>query len=113
MQSFRLPTRRYIGVYGRSLRFKENEYIKNIKNAILILLLMAIFTGCSKSINKKIAKDLEIKLSHNIEFEYEDSHGGFHGYGVTLAKARLKIITGLVKKLLTHNNKDVILIFII
>lgn len=61
------------------------------QNIILIIILLSItfFYRHSTKINSSISKDLGIKVPNNLEFQYEDSHGGFHGDGVTLAKAKI------------------------
>lgn len=57
----------------------------------MLLIIIFSLTGCfSPSINKRISKSLGIKIPENIKIEYEDTHGGFHGDGVTLAKVQFK-----------------------
>lgn len=49
------------------------------------------FTGCfPKPINKEISNSLGIKIPVNLKIECEDTHGGFHGDGVTLAKIQFE-----------------------
>lgn len=81
--------------------------MKKIRTIILLLLVTRIVVGYSLSINRKISKDLEIKLPKKLEIEWEDSHGGFHGDGVTLAKVRLndKDMNKLVKSIQDSWNK--------
>lgn len=68
-----------------NMRYK-NQFILSISLSIIILLY---FTHSTR-INRRIAKELDIKVPFTINFEYEDSHGGFHGDGIMLAKADLK-----------------------
>lgn len=59
--------------------------------AFLFTILIFSLTGCfSQSINTKISNSLGIKILANLKIEYEDTHGGFHGDGVTLAKVELE-----------------------
>lgn len=37
-----------------------------------------------------VSKSLGIKLSNNLDIDYEDTHGGFHGDGDTLAKVEFE-----------------------
>lgn len=71
---------------------------------VAILLLLSIYIINYNSINKKISRDLEINIPSSLEFEYEDTHGGFHGDGVTLAEAKLrnKDISNIIDKSKTN-----------
>lgn len=66
-----------------------------MKKQFTYVILLAIFvyslTGCfPHSINKEISNSLGINIPLFLKIEYEDSHGGFHGDGVTLAKVQLE-----------------------
>ncbi len=66
-----------------------------MKKQFTCVLLFAIFvcslTGCFPySINKEISSSLGINIPLFLKIEYEDTHGGFHGDGVTLAKVQLE-----------------------
>ena len=58
---------------------------------IILAMLVCSLTGCFPwSINKRISSSLGISIPLYLKIEYEDTHGGFHGDGVTLAKVRFK-----------------------
>ena len=82
--------------------------MKNKKHIFIsllaILLLLSLYIVNYNSINKKIARDLEIRLPSSLEFEYQDTHGGFHGDGITLAQAKLgdKDISNILDKSKTN-----------
>lgn len=64
---------------------------KKIAYMFLLMILMCSLTGCFLwSINREISIFLGISIPGNLEIEYEDTHGGFHGDGVTLARAQLE-----------------------
>ena len=49
-------------------------------------MVILFLTGCfSESINKRISRSLGIEIPKDIKIEYEDTHGGFHGDGETVA----------------------------
>ena len=58
-----------------------------LAGALLLLVMVILFlTGCfSESINKRISRSLGIEIPKDIKIEYEDTHGGFHGDGETVA----------------------------
>lgn len=74
---------------------------------LAMFLLLGIGIINYNSINKKISRDLEINIPSSLEFEYEDTHGGFHGDGVTLAEANLqdKDISNIIDKSKTNWRK--------
>lgn len=60
---------------------------------IAVLLTFSVLIGYIvyyNSINGKISRDLDSNIPIALKFEYEDTHGGFHGDGTTLAEAKLK-----------------------
>lgn len=63
---------------------KSKKYI-----IILILLLIGIYIINYNSMGQKISRDLEIYIPRSLKFEYKDTHGGFFGDGVLIAKADL------------------------
>lgn len=77
---------------------KNKKYI--IRGTLAMLLLLSLYIINYNSINQKIARDLEIRVPSSLEFEYEDTHGGFHGDGITLAQAELgdKDISNIINK---------------
>lgn len=58
----------------------------------------------SQSIHERISESLKLKIPENIDIEYEDSHGGFHGDGETIAIIKFtesqgdKILSDILKK---------------
>lgn len=54
-----------------------------------MLLLVSIYVFNYNSINKKIARDLGVYIPASLNFQYEDSHGGFLGDGIILAGAKI------------------------
>lgn len=56
---------------------------------IIIIILIILFYRHSTEINRNISKDLGIKIPKSLEFQYKDTHGGFHGDGITLAKSNI------------------------
>lgn len=65
---------------------KSKRYIFIIMLALILSLII------NNSINRKMSKGLGIHVPNELRFQYEDSHGGFHGDGVTLARAKLSNI---------------------
>lgn len=60
---------------------------KRLAYMTLFIIIIFSLTGCfSKSINKEISNFSGIKIPRNSQIKYEDTHGGFHGDGATLAK---------------------------
>lgn len=58
---------------------------------ILLGVFICSLTGCfPQSINREISNSLGISIPLFLKIEYEDTHGGFHGDGITLAKVQLK-----------------------
>lgn len=59
---------------------------KQYKHLLLLVMVILFLTGCfSESINKRISRSLGIEIPKDIKIEYEDTHGGFHGDGETVA----------------------------
>lgn len=75
---------------------------------LLILLIFTVYIINYNSINKKISRDLGIYIPSSLEFEHEDSHGGFHGDGILLAEANLneKQVKQIIDKSDTSWNKN-------
>lgn len=71
----------------------EGNKKRLFKLVIIFILLILIFYSLfllKTKINREISKNLDIKVPNTINFDmYENSHGGFHGDGITLARARL------------------------
>ena len=63
---------------------KNKKYI-----IILILLLIGVYIVNYNSIGQKISGDLDIYIPRSLKFEYKDTHGGFFGDGILIAKADL------------------------
>ena len=62
------------------------------KQIIFGLILLIIFVGLflnKTKVNRKIAKDLEIKVPYTLDFCFTDSHGGFFGDGIALGRAEI------------------------
>lgn len=81
-------------LFGKYITEKHGD-IKYRKYFIIIGILVftgIIFFRSNREVNRNISKDLEIKVPYTLDFHYQDSHGGFHGDGITLAKAKLKDI---------------------
>lgn len=85
---------------------KKKKYF--IRSMIVILLLLSIYIINYNSINKKISRDLGVHIPSSLKIEYKDSHGGFLGDGMTLAKANLndKQIKQLLDKSETKWTKE-------
>lgn len=66
----------------------KEKYLIWLIGFLLIGLILVKFKKTT-SINEKISSDLDLYIPKSLEFTYEDSHGGFHGDGETLAKAKL------------------------
>ncbi len=73
------------------------KYKKQIIIGLILLIIFSVFFLKKTKVNRKIAKDLEIKIPYNLHFYYTDSHGGFFGDGVALGRAELKDIDKLLK----------------
>ena len=59
---------------------------KQYKHLLLLVMVILFLTGCfSECINKRISRSLGIEIPKDIKIEYEDTHGGFHGDGETVA----------------------------
>lgn len=75
-----------------------------VKKRHIIITIMILFLGIYikdyNSIYKKIARDLRVHIPRSLKFEYEDTHGGFFGDGITLAEANLNSeqINNIIKK---------------
>lgn len=62
------------------------EVKKQYKHLLFLVMVILFLTGCfSESINKRISISLGIEIPKDIKIEYEDTHGGFHGDGETVA----------------------------
>ncbi|OHW62027.1 hypothetical protein EUAN_14750 [Andreesenia angusta] len=60
---------------------------------IAVLLIFSLIVGYIiyyNSINRKISRDLDSDIPITLQFEYEDTHGGFLGDGATIAEAKLE-----------------------
>lgn len=78
-------------IINKGLKNNKNMKYKNHIIVIITLVLIGVFFFRNNTrINRKISKDLGIKVPNTLSFQYEDTHGGFHGDGITLAKANLK-----------------------
>lgn len=66
------------------------KYKKQIIFPLIILVIISTIFLKSTKVNRKIAKDLEIKVPYTLDFYYTDSHGGFFGDGVALGRAELE-----------------------
>lgn len=82
------------------IRRSNLRYKKYFILIILASLIIFLFFRHITKVHRRIAKDLEIKVPFTLEFQYEDSHGGFHGDGIMLAKASLneKEINKIIKE---------------
>lgn len=66
--------------------------MKYRKQIIIVLTILILFSSLflnKTKVNRKIAKDLEIKIPSTLNFYYTDSHGGFFGDGIALGRAEL------------------------
>lgn len=73
----------------------------------LLIALSFFLTGCfSTSISKQISNSLAVQLPSEVEIDYEDDHGGFHGDGVSIANVQFQ--EDEAKEILSQiqNNKD-------
>lgn len=68
---------------------KDMQYKRQIFLAIIFTSFIVLFFRNNTKINRKISKDLEIKVPISLDFQYLDTHGGFHGDGIMFAKASL------------------------
>lgn len=84
---------------------KNKRYV--IILILAVLLLLSIYTINYNSISKRISRDLGINIPHSLKFKYTDSHGGFLGDGILLAKANLteKQINRIIDKSKINWNK--------
>jgi len=78
------------------------EQYKYIILIFIISLILPVFF--SQSINKRMSKSLGIDIPGNIEIDYEDTHGGFHGDGETIANIKFgKSIAENIRKEMADN----------
>lgn len=86
-----------VNIINLLIKLLRKVWNKNNKGKYLVLAVGLILVGFilvkfkkTTSINEKISRDLDLYIPKSLEFTYEDSHGGFHGDGETLAKVKLK-----------------------
>ena len=66
------------------------KYKRLMISGLILLIILGSFFLKSTKVNRRIGKDLEIKVPYTLDFYYTDSHGGFHGDGVALGRADVK-----------------------
>lgn len=80
----------YILIRKIKLKGKNLKCRRQIILGLILLLISIMYFLKDTKINRRIAKDLDIKVPYTLEFYYTDSHGGFHGDGIALGRAELK-----------------------